>query len=74
MMTKTEKIDSNEFIANWTPLSNTQGLTDGGQGKEIVLAGMVKVNGSAPCKRQEDPPGRRQEATDGAFEAVAEEE
>lgn len=61
MMTKTEKIVIRTEFIKLDSFIKYAGLTDtGGQAKEIVLAGMVKVNRRGlHHARQEDPPGRR---------------
>lgn len=57
-MTKTEKIVIRTEFIKLDSFIKYAGLTDtGGQAKEIVLAGMVKVNGEVCTMRgKKDPP------------------
>ena len=72
-MTKTEKIVIRTEFIKLDSFIKYAGLTDtGGQAKEIVLAGMVKVNGEVCTKKIR--PGDVVEADGWRFEAVAEEE
>lgn len=76
MMTKTEKIViRTEFIKLDSFIKYAELTDTGGQAKEIVLAGMVKVNGEVCTMRgKKIRPGDVVEADGWRFEAVAEEE
>ena len=69
MMTKTEKIVIRTEFIKLDSFIKYAGLTDtGGQAKEIVLAGMVKVNGEVCTMRgKKIRPGDVVKRTDGVL-------
>ena len=69
MMTKTEKIVIRTEFIKLDSFIKYAGLTDtGGQAKEIVLAGMVKVNGEVcPCAARRSARETLWKRTDGVL-------
>lgn len=72
MMIKTEKVEITTEFIKLDSFLKFAGLTDtGGQAKELVLEGQVKVNGEVCTMRgKKIRPGDVVEALDRRFEAV----